>query len=182
MGEQPHVVSVSSKPEPGVHKRPRPEVQLIAGRGVAGDYHAGEFVRHRSRVAKTPDLPNRRQVHLMHSELFDELAELGITVTPGDMGENITTRGLAILDLAPGTLLHLGETAVIELTGCRNPCAQLNAVDARLLEQVALKGADGSIVRKAGVMAIVLEGGAVRLGDGIRVEVPAGATGRLEPI
>ena len=179
---EPTVVAVASKPDPGVHKVPREAVTLVAGHGVEGDYHAGRFVRHRSRAAKTPDLPNRRQVHLIHSELFDEVAALGIEVRPGAMGENITTRGLAILDLPPGTRLHLGAEAVVEVTGCRNPCAQLDAVDPRLLPQVAQKAADGTIMRKAGIMGIVVHGGVVRAGDAIRVEVPAGATGRLEPI
>jgi MOSC domain-containing protein YiiM len=178
------VVSVNSKATPGIGKVPREEVTLVAGHGVEGDYHAGATVRHRSRAAKTPALPNRRQVHLIHSELFDELAALGITVTPGAMGENITTRGLAILDLAPGARLHLGATAVVEITGLRNPCKQLDGVDERLLAQVAQKGDDGSIVRRAGIMGIVLEGGVVRPGDAIRVEAPAGAAAeaRLEPV
>jgi MOSC domain-containing protein YiiM len=180
----PTVISVNSKETPGVGKIPRESVTLVANHGVEGDYHAGAKVRHRSRAAATPDLPNIRQVHLMHAELFDELALLGIKVTPGAMGENITTRGLAILDLAPGTKLHLGESAVIEVTGVRNPCAQLDAVDERLLSQVALKADDGSIVRKAGIMGIVIAGGTVRPGDAIRVEMPAGATpgARLEPV
>jgi MOSC domain-containing protein YiiM len=176
------VVGVSTKETHGVKKLPRTEVTLVAGHGVDGDYHAGATVRHRSRAAKHPDQPNLRQVHLIHAELFDELAPLGITVRPGDMGENITTRGLAILDLSPGTLLHLGDSAIVEITGCRNPCAQLNDVDTRLLAQVARKAADGSIIRKAGIMGIVRSGGTVRPGDPIGVEVPAGATGRLEPI
>jgi MOSC domain-containing protein YiiM len=178
------VVSVNSKGTPGVGKIPRGAVTLVANHGVEGDYHAGEFVRHRSRAAKTPTLPNVRQVHLIHSELFDEVAALGITVTPGAMGENITTRGIALLDLAPGTRLHLGDTAVVEISGCRNPCAQLNAVDERLLSQVALKAPDGTIVRKAGIMGTVVSGGVVRDGDGIVVEAPAGeaASRRLEPV
>jgi MOSC domain-containing protein YiiM len=177
------VVAVSSKETPGIPKISRPEVTLVAGLGVEGDYHAGEFVRHRSRAAKTPDLPNRRQVHIIPSELFDEMAALGITVAPGQMGENITTRGLALLDLAPGARLHLGETAVVEVTGVRNPCNQLDAVDERLLAQVAVKSDDGSIIRKAGIMGIVVAGGRVRPGDPIRVETPVGATpGTLEPI
>jgi MOSC domain-containing protein YiiM len=176
------VVSVSSKATHGVKKLPRDEVSLVAGHGVEGDYHAGAFVRHRSRAAKDPQQPNLRQVHLIHAELFDELAPLGIKVKPGDMGENITTRGLPILDLAPGSLLHLGASAIVEITGCRNPCAQLNDVDQRLLGQVAMKAADGSIIRKAGIMGIVVAGGIVRPGDAIRVETPAGASGRLEPV
>ena len=180
----PTILSVSSKDTPGVGKMPRASITLVANHGVEGDYHAGAKIRHRGRVAKDPDQPNLRQVHLMHAELFDELAPLGIRVEPGQMGENITTRGLALLDLAPGTKLHLGESAVIEITGCRNPCAQLDAVDERLLAQVALKAGDGSIIRKAGIMAIVLEGGIVRPGDAIRVEAPSGAAAaeRLQPV
>jgi MOSC domain-containing protein YiiM len=176
------VVAVSSKETPGVRKTPRDRVMLIANHGVEGDYHAGPFVRHRSRAAKDPDQPNLRQVHLMHAELFDELAPLGITVTPGDMGENITTRGLAILDLPTGTRLHFGASAIVEVTGCRNPCAQLNGVDERLLAQVATKSPDGSIIRKAGIMGIVVESGEVRAGDAIGVELPADTTARLQPI
>ena len=176
------VVAVSSKPTHGVRKLQRERVTLIAGHGVEGDYHAGEFVRHRSRAARDPKQPNLRQVHLMHAELFDELAELGIAVGPGDMGENVTTRGLALLDLAPGTRLHLGSSAIVEITGCRNPCAQLNDVDERLLAQVAQKADDGSIIRKAGIMGVVIAGGDVRASDPIRAEAPADAKARLQPV
>lgn len=176
------VVAVASKETSGIPKLWREQVTLVAGLGVEGDFHAGAFVRHRSRAAKTPDLPNRRQVHLIHAELFDELAPLGIRVEPGQMGENITTRGLALLDLAPGALLHIGESAVIEVTGVRNPCNQLDVVDERLLAQVAIKCDDGSIVRKAGIMGVVVSGGGVRSGDAIRVETPAGVAGTLQPI
>jgi MOSC domain-containing protein YiiM len=176
------VVAVSSKSTHGVRKLPRESVSLIAGHGVEGDYHAGEFVRHRSRAARNPQQPNLRQVHLMHAELFEELAELGIVVGPGDMGENITTRGLAILDLAPGTRLHLGASAIVEITGCRNPCAQLNDIDERLLAQVAMKADDGSIIRKAGIMGIVIAGGDVRAGDAIRALAPADRSARLHPV
>jgi MOSC domain-containing protein YiiM len=176
------VVSVNRKETPGVGKIPREQITLIAGYGVEGDYHAGALIRHRSRVARDPNEPNRRQVHIIHSELFDELAPLGIAVTPGAMGENITTRGLAILDLAPGARLRIGESAVVEITGLRNPCNQLDGVDERLLQQVALKAKDGSIIRKAGIMGIVLEGGVVRPGDAITVDVPDGVSGRLQPV
>lgn len=180
---RPTVVAVSSKETPGIPKLNRAEIMLIAGHGVQGDYHAGKFVRHRSRAAKTPDLPNVRQIHIMHSELFDEVAALGIAVTPGQMGENITTRGLALFDLTPGARLRFGETAVVEVTGVRNPCRQLDGVDERLLAQVAIKATDGSIIRKAGIMGIVVSGGAVRAGDGIRVEQPVGSNrGKLEPV
>jgi MOSC domain-containing protein YiiM len=179
-----YVLSVSSKSEPGVPKLVRDEVMLVANHGVEGDYHAGVKIRHRSRVAKDPDQANLRQVHFMHSELFDELQEQGIAVKPGQMGENITTRGLALLDLAPGALLRLGASAVVEITGCRNPCAQLNAIDERLLSRVVETLDDGSIVRRAGVMGVVLKGGPVRAGDPIVVEAPSAAQpGRaLEPV
>lgn len=184
MSASPTVVAVSAKDTPGIPKLARDEITLVAGNGVEGDYHAGAFVRHRSRAAKDPTQPNLRQVHLIHSELFDELAPLGIAVAPGQMGENVTTRGLALLDLAPGTRLRLGDSAVVEITGLRNPCNTLDAVDERLLAQVARKAADGSVVRKAGIMGIVVEGGAVRPGDAIRVEAPVGVAGaeRLQPV
>ena len=176
------VVGVASKDTPGIPKVRREAITLVAGFGVEGDYHAGQYVRHRSRAAKDPTQPNRRQVHIVHSELFDELAPLGIVVEPGQMGENITTRGLPLLELVTGARLHLGGTAVVEITGLRNPCNQLDVVDERLLEQVAQKAEDGSIIRKAGVMGIVLEGGVVRPGDPIRLELPAEVTGVLQPI
>jgi len=183
-GAQATVVAVSSKATPGIPKLPRESIVLVADHGVDGDYHAGCFVRHRSRAAKTPEQPNLRQVHLMHSELFDELSGLGIEVRPGQMGENITTRGLPILELATGTRLHIGESAVVEITGLRNPCNQLNAIDERLLSQVAQKCGDGSIVRRAGIMGIVVEGGVVRAEDAIRVDAPVGAAAeeRLQPV
>ena len=177
----PHVVSVNSKDTPGIGKMPRDEVTLIAGHGVEGDYHAGANVRHRSRAATTPGAPNLRQVHIIHAELFDEMAQHGIAVAAGAMGENVTTRGLAILDLSPGTRLHLGASAVVEITGLRNPCKQLDGIDAGLLQRVVEKLPDGSIVRRAGIMGIVIEGGTVRAGDAIRVEAPVTA-GALEPV
>jgi MOSC domain-containing protein YiiM len=175
------VVSVNSSASGGIGKTPRAEIRLVANHGVEGDFHAGANVRHRSRTAKTPDAPNLRQVHLIHAELFDEVAALGITVAPGQMGENITTRGLPILELTLGTLLHIGETAVVEITGLRNPCNQLDGIDERLLAQVARKLEDGRIVRKAGIMGVVIEGGTVRAGDAIRVEIAEGAAA-LEPV
>jgi MOSC domain-containing protein YiiM len=175
------VVSVNSSPTGGIGKDPQPQITLVANHGVEGDFHAGANVRHRSRAASTPEAPNLRQVHLIHSELFDEVAALGIDVKPGQMGENITTRGLSILDLTVGTRLHVGESAVIEITGLRNPCKQLNDIDKRLLGEVARKLEDGTIMRKAGIMGIVLEGGVIRPGDAIRAEVAEGAK-RLEPV
>jgi len=183
MAVEPSVVSVNSKETPGVGKIPRDYVRLVADHGVEGDYHAGAHVRHRSRAAKTPEQPNLRQVHLIQSELFDELAPLGIAVKPGQMGENITTRGLALLELAAGARLRIGESAVVEVTGLRNPCNQLDSIDERLLAQVARKADDGSILRRAGIMGVVAEGGIVRPGDRIEVAMPAEVRGgTLEPV
>jgi len=176
------VISVNLSPTGGIGKEPQPEIRLIAGHGVDGDFHAGANVKHRARVARNPAEPNLRQGHLIHAELHDELAALGITVRPGQMGENVTTRGLPILELTVGTRLHLGDTAVVEITGLRNPCAQLNSIDERLLEQVARKLEDGSILRRAGIMGVVLSDGVVRAGDAIRVETREGAAKALEPV
>lgn len=157
-------------------------IRLTAGLGVEGDAHAGATVQHRSRVAKTPGAPNLRQVHLLQAELFDELMAAGFAVWPGDLGENITTRGLDLLALPTGTRLHLGADAVVELTGLRNPCSQLDRFQSGLMAATLARDAQGGLVRKAGVMAIVLEGGEVRAGDLIRIERPAGAPRRLEPV
>lgn len=157
-------------------------IDLLAGLGVAGDVHAGETVRHRSRVARDPSQPNLRQVHLIHAELHDELREAGFTVQPGEMGENITTRGVDLLALPTGTRLHLGETAVVEVTGLRNPCAQIDDFQDGLLKAVLDRDEEGNVVRKAGVMGVVLVGGEVRPGDPIRVEPPAGPHTPLQPV
>ena len=151
-------------------KENRGAVRLLAGLGVEGDAHLGETVKHRSRVARDPTQPNLRQVHLIHAELHDELAAAGFTVRPGDMGENVTTRGVDLLALPAGTRLHLGETAVVEITGLRNPCAQLD------------RDTDGNLVRKAGIMGIVIAGGEVRPGDAVRVETPPEPHRALEPV
>ena len=149
-------------------------IELVAGFGVAGDAHAGETVKHRSRVARDPSQPNLRQVHLLHAELFDELVGQGHAVFAGELGENVTTRGLDLLALPRGTRLALGPCAVVELTGLRNPCAQIERFQPGLLAAVLGRDADGGVVRKAGVMAVVLAGGPVRSGDTIAVSLPAG--------
>lgn len=164
-----------SKPNEGV-------IRLIAGLGVEGDAHYGETVRHRSRMARTPDAPNLRQVHLIHAELFEELAERGFTVAPGQIGENVTTRGLDLLGLPAGTLLHLGPEAVVEVTGLRNPCAQIDGFQQGLMKEVLGRDADGEVVRKAGIMGVVVAGGEIRPGDEIRVTLPDGPHRKLEPV
>ncbi len=157
-------------------------VRLLAGIGVEGDAHAGETVKHRSRVALDPAQPNLRQVHLIHAELFDELAARGFDIRPGDLGENVTTRGIDLLGLPRGALLRLGGDAVVEVTGLRNPCSQIEAFRKGLLEAVLDRGPDGAVIRKAGIMGIVRAGGEVRPGDGIAVTLPPLPHARLERV
>jgi MOSC domain-containing protein YiiM len=148
------------------------EIRLIAGIGVDGDAHAGSTVQHRSRVKVDPTQPNLRQVHLIHEELFAELAAEGFQVTPGDLGENITTAGLDLLCLPVGATLRLGTEALLAVTGLRNPCSQIEDFQAGLLSRVVFRGADGQVVRKSGVMAIVVQSGRVRPGDPISLSLP----------
>jgi len=176
------VVAVSSNGVYSFTKPNRESVTLLAGLGVEGDVHSGVTVKHRSRVAKDPTQPNLRQVHLIHAELFDEVAEAGFEVAPGELGENITTRGIDLLGLPTGTLLRLGEGAVLEVTGLRNPCLQIDGFQDGLLKRVVGRDAAGNIVRKAGVMSIVREGGVVRPGDAIEVELPAEPHRPLEKV
>jgi MOSC domain-containing protein YiiM len=157
-------------------------IRLVAGLGVEGDAHLGETVKHRSRVARDPTQPNLRQVHLMHAELFDELAAAGFRVAPGDLGENVTTRDLDLLGLPAGTLLRLGDTAVVEVTGLRNPCVQLDKFRKGLMAATLDRDPQGNLVRKAGVMAVVREGGEVRAGDAITVTLPPGPHRPLVPV
>ena len=147
-------------------------IRLLTGLGVEGDAHMGATVKHRWRVAHDPSQPNLRQVHLIHAELFDELLAAGYAISPGQMGENITTHGIDLLGLPVGTRLHLGETAVVEVTGLRDPCAQLDTFRPGLMAAVLDHDANGNLVRKAGVMSIVLAGGEVKPGDSILVELP----------
>ena len=160
---------------------PRNEVEPFLG--VAGDAHSGATVQHLSRLRRAPDEPNLRQVHLIHAELFEELAGGGFTVGPGDLGENVTTRGIELLALPRGTRLRLGEAALIELTGLRNPCRQIDAnIAPGAMAATLERGPDGSLVRKAGVMAIVLEGGEVRAGDSVTAEFIPETFAPLEPV
>lgn len=157
-------------------------IRLLAGLGVEGDAHAGETVKHRSRVRADPTQPNLRQVHLIHAELHDELRAAGFRVEAGELGENVTTRGVDLLALPVGTRLFLGPEAVVELTGLRNPCAQIDHFQPGLLAAVLGRDAEGNVVRKAGVMGIVLAGGEVRPGDAVRVELPPEPHRRLERV
>jgi hypothetical protein len=147
-------------------------IRLLAGLGVENDAHLGETVKHRSRVARDPSQPNLRQVHLIHSELFEELRAAGFEITAGQMGENVTTSGLDLLALPIGTRLHLGDAAVVEVTGLRNPCAQLDRICPGLMKATLDRDSDGHLIRKAGIMGIVLAGGDVHPGNLIEVKLP----------
>lgn len=176
------VVSVGLDSTHRFGKPPVERVTLLAGLGVEGDAHLGRTVQHRSRVARDPDQPNLRQVHLMHAELFAELADLGYDVSPGDLGENVTTDGVDLLALPVGTVLALGQEARVEITGLRNPCLQIDRFESGLLKAVVGRDEAGELVRKAGVMGIVLAGGDVRAGDAVGVELPAEPWSALRPV
>jgi MOSC domain-containing protein YiiM len=176
------VEAVHASARHGVGKVPRDTITLLAGLGAQGDAHLGERVQHRSRVRRDPTQPNLRQVHLIHGELHDELRGRGFPVGPGELGENVTTRGVDLLALAAGTRLRLGRDAVVELTGLRNPCVQLDGLRHGLMQAVLDRDADGALVRKAGVMGIVLAGGEVRPGDAVEVTPPPGPAEPLEPV
>jgi MOSC domain-containing protein YiiM len=160
----------------------RDGIRLIAGLGVEGDAHAGSTVKHRSRVARDPTQPNLRQIHLIHGELHDELREAGFVLSPGQLGENVTTSGLALLALPAGTRLRLGASAVITVTGLRNPCHQLNGIQPGLMAATLGRDAQGNLIRKAGIMAVVVAGGMVRAGDPIDVELPPEPHRPLAPV
>ena len=176
------VVAVSKDGDHRFSKSVVDEVVLVEGWGVDGDAHAGTTVQHRSRVARDPSQPNLRQVHLIHSELFAEVAEAGFRVQPGQLGENVTTLGIDLLSLPTGALLHLGDDACVRVTGLRNPCQQINGFEPGLLREVLGHAEDGSVERKGGVMAVVVTGGTVRGGDRIRVELPTGEKQPLAPV
>jgi len=176
------VQAVSRSAKHTLVKPGQESITLVAGLGVDGDAHNGTTVKHRSRVARDPSQPNLRQVHLIHAELHEELRAGGFGVQAGQMGENVTTRGLDLLGLPTGARLHLGEAAVVEVTGLRNPCAQLDKIEKGLLAATLDHDEQGNLIRKAGVMGIVLAGGEVRPGDPIRVEFPPEPHRPLEPV
>ncbi|HNO66107.1 MAG TPA: MOSC domain-containing protein [Tepidiformaceae bacterium] len=167
------VVAVSVSPTHTFSKPVQEAITLVEGLGVEGDAHLGVTVKHRSRVKADPTQPNLRQVHLIHAELFDEVRGKGYAVKPGEMGENITTRGVDLLGLPVGTLLRFGE-ATVRVTGLRNPCAQIDGYQDGLMQAVLDRDAEGNLVRKAGIMGVVLSGGVIRPGDAIEVELPEG--------
>jgi MOSC domain-containing protein YiiM len=176
------VTAVSSSATHAFSKTNRDGIRLHAGLGVENDAHLGKTVKHRSRVAKDPSQPNLRQVHLIHAELHDELQAAGFAVAAGQMGENVTTRGLDLLDLPTGTRLHLGGAVVVEVTGLRNPCVQIDRFRKGMMKAVLDRDERGNLIRKAGIMAIVINGGEVRPGDPISVELPPEPHRPLEPV
>ena len=177
------VIAVSRSPRHSFSKAGVDSIRLIAGLGVEGDAHLGATVKHRSRVARDPTRPNLRQVHLIHAELLDELRAAGFDLAPGDIGENVTTRGIDLLTLPTGTRLQLGADAVVEVSGLRNPCVQLDRFRPGLMAAVLDHDAEGRLIRKAGVMAIVVAGGELRPGDPIRATLPPPPPHRaLEPV
>jgi MOSC domain-containing protein YiiM len=178
----PSVLAVHRSATHSFSKPASDRITLLAGLGVDGDAHLGRTVQHRSRVAGDPSQPNLRQVHLVHSELHDALRQVGFNVGPGDMGENITTRGLDLLALPAGARLSFPSGAVVELTGLRNPCAQLDEFQAGLMAAVLERDAEGNLIRKAGVMGIVINAGDVLPSDAISVTLPALPHLPLQPV
>lgn len=176
------VTAVSRSATHTMSKRNEAVIRLVAGLGVEGDAHAGETVKHRSRVRRDPTQPNLRQVHLLHAELHDELAAAGFDVAPGRLGENVTTRGVDLLALPAGTRVRLGNSAVVVVTGLRNPCAQLDGIQPGLMAATLSLDEQGDLVRKAGVMSVVVESGEVRPSDTVRLEVPAPPHEPLRPV
>lgn len=176
------VVAVSSSGAHTMAKPNRERIRLVAGLGVEGDAHQGETVKHRSRVKRDPTQPNLRQVHLIQAELHDELRAAGFDIAPGQMGENVTTRGVDLLGLPTGARLRLGDTATVEVTGLRNPCAQLDGIQPGLMAATLDRDEDGALVRKAGIMTVVVTGGEVLPGDAIAVELPPEPHRPLAPV
>jgi len=176
------VIAVACSATHRFSKATTPSIRLLAGLGVEGDAHCGVTVKHRSRVARDPTQPNLRQVHLIHAELIEDLQARGFAVGPGVMGENITTGGLALLDLPTGARLRIGPDAVVEVTGLRNPCAQLDGYERGLTRAVLGKRPNGELFRKAGIMGVVIQGGLVEPEQTIAVELPAAPYRPLEPV
>jgi MOSC domain-containing protein YiiM len=168
------ILSVSRDDEHRFSKPTVNSIRLLAGIGVEGDAHAGATVQHRYAKKRNPSAPNLCQVHFMAAELFDDLVPTGYTVAPGELGENVTTAGIDLMTLPLGTRLHLGAQAVVSITGMRSPCSLINGYQKGLMKQLITTDATGTVHRRGGLMGVVVTGGVVNPGDGIRVELPAG--------
>ncbi len=178
----PSVYKLCKSPTHSMEKYLQQSVELIQGIGVAGDAHAGETVKHKSRIAKHGNKPNLRQVHLIHKELLTELKTLGFAIDPGEMGENITTEGIDLLALPENTILKLGNSAELRITGLRNPCSQLDGIQSGLMKAVLAKDQNGQLIRKAGIMAVVHKNGMVHCGDPIQIVNPPPPYKPLTPV
>ena len=176
------VTAVHSSPDHSFSKTPADAVEVLAGLGVVGDAHMGAQVKHRSRVKADPTQPNLRQVHLIASEVLDELAAGGFEVAPGALGENLTTEGLDLLGLPVGTTLCIGDGVLLSVTGYRNPCGQINGLHDGLMARMRPLDANGDLAPMAGIMTVVVHGGTVRPGDGIEVALPPGPHRRLQRV
>ena len=176
------VLAVAARNGHGLGKTLCSTITLIAGEGVEGDAHCGATVKHRSRVAKDPSQPNLRQVHLIHAELLDELASKGFTVKAGELGENILTQGVDILGLPTGAILLFPSGAKLKIAGLRNPCRQINGHTLGLMDALLAKADDGSLIRKGGVMAVVLAGGLIAVKDEVKIAFPADSWDSLKPV
>jgi MOSC domain-containing protein YiiM len=176
------VLAVAARNGHGLGKTPFATIMLVAGEGVDGDAHRGVTVKHRSRVAKDPSQPNLRQVHLIHAELLDELGSKGFTVKAGELGENVLTHGIDLLALPTGTLLLFPSGAQLEVTGLRNPCHQINGHTSGLMDALLDKANDGSLIRKGGVMAVVLVGGLIGVNDDVKIAFPDDPWESLKPV
>lgn len=176
------IIAVHKSPDRGIQKQTQSEITLVAGLGVKGDVHFGEHIRHQSRLVRQAGHPNTRQLHLIGIELIEELKERGFDLSPGAMGENITTRGVDLLSLSPGARLRLGQDAVIEITGLRNPCQQLDGLQSGLMAALLGRDETGQLVRRGGVMAIIITGGAVKAGDLIELSDPGRVGAALQPV
>lgn len=176
------VVAVHRSAKHTVAKTSEWSIRLVTGHGVEGDAHAGPTVKHRYQVRKDPTRPNLRQVHLFAEEVLDDLLARGFAVGPGRVGENVTTRGLELTALPLGTRLHLGPDAVVELTGLRTPCKLLDELEPGLMGALLDRDVDGGLVRRAGVMAVVVADGLVRPGDPVVVGLPVGDPTPLGPV
>lgn len=176
------VVAVSKSSKHSFSKENCEKIKLLAGLGVEGDAHMGEKVKHRSRVRQNPDQPNLRQVHLLHCEIFDELSTKGMDIKPGEIGENISTRGIELLNLPKDSILEIGNQAKIQITGLRNPCAQLDGLQKGLMKALLDRDEEGNLIRKSGIMGIVLQGGEITKGDEIHVFLPPEPHQKMERV
>ncbi len=179
----PKIIAVSRSLKHGFSKEPQDAVHLIPGEGVEGDAHRGITTQHLYRMRQDPTQPNLCQVHLLGSETLDELRAKGFTVEPGELGENVLTAGVDLLSLPLGTLMHLGDEAVVQVTGLRTPCSQIDRYQAGLQQHLwGERDQSGRKTRRAGIMSIVLKGGLVRSTDTLRIEVPAPPHRPLPPV